>query len=88
MNDCAKRVIKKNCPLLGLSVIMNIYEDTYLPLLITESVGARVAIHPASVLPLLKDEGYEVAPKTSAVFGIKQVYLVKLEGVVVVVVEK
>ncbi|ROT64630.1 putative amiloride-sensitive sodium channel subunit beta [Penaeus vannamei] len=66
-------------PTYSLSLVVDIWEKTYLPRRLTKKVGARVAVHRPKTLPLLDDDAIDVGPKLASSIAIKELNLHRLE---------
>ncbi|ROT64631.1 Degenerin-like protein asic-1 [Penaeus vannamei] len=60
-------------PTFSLSLVIDAKENTYLPKMLTEKVGARVAVHKPKTQPLMSEEAMDVPPGMSSSIALKEV---------------
>lgn len=53
--------------------MLNVHQNTYLPELLTEKVGARLAVHPPYTYPPVEDDAVDVGLATFSSIAIKKV---------------
>ncbi|XP_050715228.1 degenerin-like protein unc-105 [Eriocheir sinensis] len=66
-------------PSYSFSLILHIHEDTYLPDLLTDKVGVKLAVHRPLTLPPLDEDGADFSPGTSSSIGLKMSEYSRLE---------
>ncbi|MPD06785.1 hypothetical protein E2C01_102613 [Portunus trituberculatus] len=57
----------------SFSLLINVHQETYLPELLTEKLGARVAIHHPMTHPSMEDEATDLSPGTASTIAIRKV---------------
>nr|XP_027229740.1 degenerin-like protein asic-1 [Penaeus vannamei] len=65
-------------PTFSLSLVIDAKENTYLPKMLTEKVGARVAVHKPKTQPLMSEEAMDVPPGMSSSIALKETTLKRL----------
>ncbi|XP_064080080.1 uncharacterized protein LOC135197065 [Macrobrachium nipponense] len=56
----------------SLSLVLDVIESSYLPMLLTEKAGARIAIHQTFTYPLLDDDGLDAPPGMASSFAMRE----------------
>ena len=65
--------IQHPCASAGLSMVLFLDTNNYMPSSVTQTVGARLAIHPSDVTPLMSEAGLEIGPASTNSISISDV---------------
>ena len=60
-------------PFLGLSLVLFVDSNDYMPSSVTQTIGARLAIHPSDVSPLMSEAGLEISTASLNSISISEV---------------
>ncbi|KAK8377555.1 hypothetical protein O3P69_013890 [Scylla paramamosain] len=67
------KTISLSGPMQSFSLLINVHQETYLPELLTEKLGARVAVHRPLTHPNMEDEATDLSPGTASTIAIREV---------------
>ncbi|XP_043237501.1 amiloride-sensitive sodium channel subunit gamma-2-like [Amphibalanus amphitrite] len=71
--EAGQRVASMVGPNTGLSLVLFVDTNNYMPSTVSQTRGARVAIHPSDVTPLMAETGMEVSPTSLTSISIIEV---------------
>ncbi|XP_043203503.1 amiloride-sensitive sodium channel subunit alpha-like [Amphibalanus amphitrite] len=76
--EAGQRVASMVGPNTGLSLVLFVDTNNYMPSTVSQTRGARVAIHPSDVTPLMAETGMEVSPTSLTSISITETRIVRM----------